>query len=108
MVMVVSGLLGSPTVSPVQLTNVYPTLADALKFTLVPASCQVVPLGVTVPLPTGLTDAVNVYCVLKFAVYVIEAEGTVIVCSWAPPSLQESNTYWVSSPPDCGELTPMV
>lgn len=59
----------------------YPLFAVALRDTLAPLSYQqpAEQLGFVLPLPTGFTEVVNLYWVVKLAVYVVEEAGAVIV-----------------------------
>jgi hypothetical protein len=66
-----------PLRSPVQFEKLYPALAVAETDTVCPLLYQLTPEGLTVPPPDGLTEVVKLYCVVKFAVYVVLVEGTV-------------------------------
>ncbi len=96
--------------SPVQKLKVFPPDGVGARFIDVPELYQQ-PLeqsGVIVPVPRGFIAVVNAYCVVRFAVYVVDAPGVVILCVCAPPSLQEENTNRVPAAPDWGDGKPMV
>jgi hypothetical protein len=57
-----------PERSPDQPVKLLPVLALAVTVTVWPLLYQVVPDGLTLPLPAGLTEFVRLYCVPKFAV----------------------------------------
>ena len=57
-----------PDRSPDQLPKLYPALAVAETDTTCPLLYQLVPGGLTLPTPEGLTEVINVYCVPKDAV----------------------------------------
>jgi hypothetical protein len=71
--------LDVPIRSPDQPEKLYSEPAMTETETLCPLSYQLVPEGLAVPLPAGFTAVVKLYWVVKLTVYVVLAEGAVIV-----------------------------
>jgi hypothetical protein len=60
--------LAVPLTSPLQLAKRYSAFAVAETDTFCPLSYQFTPQGLTVPAPTGLTEVIRLFWVLKLAV----------------------------------------